>query len=295
MTTNSNWPTLGAHQSVAGGLHLAFRRLAQVGGEALQLFTRNQRQWSASPLSKDEAALFADAWEKQGHLPVFSHASYLINLASADPLVVEKSLESLAMEVARCRALGIGEVVLHPGAHGGQGIGQGLARVAAGLDRVLGSSDGRVQILLETTSGQGSSLGSRFEELAEIMAHAETSELLGVCVDTCHIFSAGYELRSPEGYAATISAMEATFGIERLRLFHLNDSKGALGSRIDRHEHIGQGQIGIEGFRHLLADQRFHGRPMLLETPKDQTLEDDRNNLQILRSLLPIGAPAHRH
>lgn len=292
MTTISALPPIGAHQSVAGGLHLALGRLARVGGEALQIFTRNQRQWSAPPLSQEEIDLFATSWEESGHLPVASHASYLINLASADPLVAKKSLDALTMEVARCRALGIGEVVLHPGAHGGQGIAQGLARVAEGLDRVLGTSDGRVHILLETTSGQGTALGSHFEELAEIMEQAETSELLGVCVDTCHIFSAGYELRSPEGYAATIAAMESTFGFERLRLFHLNDSKTDLGSRIDRHEHIGRGRIGLAGFRHLLSDHRFHSRPMLLETPKDETLEDDRNNLLILRSLLPGGSSA---
>lgn len=280
-------PPLGAHQSVAGGLHLAFSRLAEVGGEALQLFTRNQRQWTTPPLGEQEIALFAEAWAKRPRLPVFSHASYLINLASADPGVAKKSLQALTAEVTRCQALGIGAVILHPGAHGGLGVESGLGRIGEALDRVLGASDGRVRILLETTAGQGTGLGSRFEDLAHILERAETSELLGVCVDTCHIFAAGYDLRSPEKYTATIAAMATTFGLARIRLFHLNDSKGELGSRVDRHHHIGKGAIGLDGFRHLLADSRFQDRPMLLETPKNQTLQDDRENLETLRSLLP--------
>lgn len=288
-------PPLGAHESVAGGLHLAFQRLALVGGEALQLFTRNQRQWSVSPLDDEEVARFVAAWEEHPLLPVFSHASYLINLASADPSIVEKSVHGLTLELNRCRALGIGAVVLHPGAHGGQGVELGLRRVVEGLDRILDKSDGRVQILLETTAGQGTGLGSRFEELAHILDRAETSELLGVCVDTSHIFAAGYDLRSSESYTATISAMANTFGLGRIRLFHLNDSKSGLGSRIDRHDHIGRGQIGLEGFRHLLADQRFGGCPMLLETPKDETLNDDRENLRTLRALLPAPGNSDLH
>lgn len=288
-------PALGAHESVAGGLHLAWQRIAKVGGEALQIFTRNQRQWSASPLTSEEIALFKEAWAKRRDLPVISHASYLINLASTDKALWERSLEALAAEVQRCRLLGIDTVVLHPGSHGGQGIDRGLARVIAGLDRVLGDSDGRVRILLETTAGQGTGLGSRFEELAVVLERATSGELLGVCVDTCHIFASGYELRSPEGYAATIKAIATTFGLDNIRLFHLNDSKTNLASRIDRHEHIGKGQIGLDGFRHLLCDCRFHGRPMILETPKGETLEEDRANLHILRTLLPGDlAPDHQ-
>jgi deoxyribonuclease-4 len=294
MKAPSPSPALGAHESIAGGLHLALQRITKIGGEALQIFTRNQRQWSAAPLTSEEIALFKQAWEKRRDLPVVSHASYLINLASADKALWERSLEALAAEVRRCRLLGIDTVVLHPGSHGGQGIDRGLARVIEGLDRVLGESDGRVRIVLETTAGQGTGLGSRFEELAVVLERATSKELLGVCVDTCHIFAAGYELRGPEGYAATINAMAATFGLDAIRLFHLNDSKTDLASRIDRHEHIGKGRIGLDGFRHLLDDCRFHDCPMILETPKDETLEQDRANLRILRTLLP-GKPTVNH
>jgi deoxyribonuclease-4 len=287
-------PALGAHESVAGGLHLALQRITKVGGEALQIFTRNQRQWATPPLTSEEITLFKEAWAKRHGLPVVSHASYLINLASADKALWERSLEALAAEVRRCRLLGIDAVVLHTGSHGGQGIDRGLARVIAGLDRVLGDSDGGVRIFLETTAGQGTGLGSRFAELAVVLEGATSGELLGVCVDTCHIFAAGYELRSPEGYAATINDMAATFGLDAIRLFHLNDSKTDLASRIDRHEHIGKGRIGLDGFRHLLGDRRFHDRPMILETPKDETFEEDRTNLRILRALLP-GNPTVDH
>ncbi len=279
-------PALGSHESVAGGLHLALQRITTVGGDALQIFTRNQRQWTAAPLSEEEIALFREAWAKRIGLPVVSHASYLINLASADKALWERSLHALTAEVRRCRLLGIDAVVLHPGAHGGQGVDRGLNRVIAGLDRVLGDSDGQVRILLETTAGQGTGLGSRFEELAVVLDRAACRDLLGVCVDTCHIFAAGYELRSPEAYADTIAAMATTIGLENIRLFHLNDSKTDLASRIDRHEHIGKGRIGLDGFRHLLGDRRFHDRPMILETPKDETLLEDRANLRTLRALL---------
>ncbi len=277
---------LGAHQSVAGGLHLAFERLARVGGEALQLFTRNQRQWRPSELQGAEIDLFLAAHEKSGGMPVASHASYLVNLASLQEELREQSITNLILELQRCRKLGIPYVVLHPGAHGGAGIEAGLNRVVAALDRALTESDAGVQVLVETTCGQGTGLGSSFEELAYILDHSRNREFLGVCLDTCHLFAAGYELRTEDGYQATIATLERTVGLAAVRFVHLNDSKKGLGSWVDRHEHIGKGEIGLGGFANFLNDRRFADIPMVIETPKGKDLSEDRENLAILRSVI---------
>ncbi|MEN8199963.1 MAG: deoxyribonuclease IV [Thermodesulfobacteriota bacterium] len=277
---------LGAHESVAGGLHLAFTRIKEVGGTALQIFTRNQRQWNPAPVTEEERGLFAAAWEESDHIPVASHASYLINLASGKSELVEKSIAAFVDELKRCDLLDIPKVVIHPGSHGGDGGEEGLSRFTANLDRVLEGADNQVRVLLETTAGQGTGLGSRFEELAAIIAQSKYPEKLGVCVDTCHIFAAGYDIRSPESYRSTMDSFDALVGIERIEFFHLNDSKKGLASRVDRHEHIGKGEIGLEGFRNLLNDPRFGNHPMTLETPKGKDLQEDRDNLEILRSLL---------
>ncbi len=279
-------PLLGAHESVAGGLHLAFARIESVGGEALQIFTRNQRQWRPTEVKAEEITLFRNAHEKSQGMPVASHASYLINLATAKDELLEKSVHSLVLELDRCAQLGVPYVVLHPGSHGGDGIAAGLERFSRGLDRVMEQSGGNVQVLVETTAGQGTGLGSTFAELAYILDNSKFPELLGVCVDTCHIFAAGYELRTADGYQATIAALESAIVLDKVRFFHLNDSKKELGSRVDRHEHIGKGAIGLDGFRNLLNDGRFASLPMTLETPKSDSLDEDRENLQILRSLL---------
>jgi deoxyribonuclease-4 len=277
---------LGAHESVSGGLHLAFARIRMAGGECLQLFTRNQRQWQASELTATEKALFRAAHEESGGMIVASHASYLVNLASGKEELRQKSVRNLVLELGRCVQLEIPYVVLHPGSHGGDGVEAGLMRCVGGLDLVLGESDGRVQILIETTAGQGTGLGSSFAELAYILENSQYPELLGVCIDTCHIFAAGYELRTSAGYGATMAALQQTVGLEKVRFFHLNDSKAGLGGRVDRHEHIGGGAIGLDGFRNLLRDRRFANLPMVLETPKSEDLDEDRVNLQTLRSLL---------
>ena len=279
-------PLLGAHESVAGGLYRAFERIEKVGGESLQIFTRNQRQWMPAPLTAEEIDLFKKAHEKSGHIPVASHASYLVNLATDKNELLEKSIASLALEFERCDLLGIPWVVLHPGSHGGDGVEVGLARFVAGLDRVFQKSGRAVTLLLETTAGQGTGLGSRFEEISYIIEQSEFSDYLGVCVDTCHIFAAGYELRDAAGYAKTMTELEESVGAYRVKFFHLNDSKKGLGSRVDRHEHIGRGAIGLEGFRNLLTDKRFKDLPMTLETPKSDSLFEDTENLQTLRSLL---------
>jgi deoxyribonuclease-4 len=277
---------LGAHQSVAGGLYRAFDRIAEVGGESLQIFTRNQRQWQPTRLAQAEIDLYKQAHQRSGGMTVASHASYLVNLATANKELLEKSITNLVQEFQRCEALGIPDVVMHPGSHGGDGVEAGLSRFVAGLDQTLRRTGQKVKLLLETTAGQGTGLGSSFEELEYIIACSEFPELLGVCVDTCHIFAAGYELRTTEGYQQTMDSLENTVGLGRVEFFHLNDSKKELGSRVDRHEHIGEGAITIEGFARLLADSRFAHLPMTLETPKSDSLAEDKKNLSTLRALL---------
>lgn len=276
---------LGAHESVAGGLHLAFDRIHQVGGAALQIFTRNQRQWNPAPVTDEEQKLFHDAWGRCPEMPVASHASYLVNLASGKPDLVQKSIAAFVDELQRCALLGISIVVMHPGSHGGDGIEIGLERFTKNLDLVLEQADNAVTVLLETTAGQGTGLGSRFEELASIIKNSGYPDRLGVCVDTCHIFAAGYDIRTPQNYQATMDAFDQLVGIKRIKFFHLNDSKKGLASHVDRHEHIGKGEIGIEGFRNLLNDPRFANHPMTLETPKGKELQEDRDNLATLRGL----------
>jgi deoxyribonuclease-4 len=211
----------------------------------------------------------------------------LLNLGSPDPALWAKSRDMLVTELERCERLDMPWLVLHPGAHTGAGEEHGLARVAQALSEVHRATIGfRVQILLETTSGQGTSLGCRFEQLGWLIRHSEQGERLGVCLDTCHVFAAGYELRTPEGYAQTLDQLEKAIGLDRLRALHLNDSKGELGSGLDRHEHIGKGHIGPVGFRNILNDPRLADLPGLLETPKDEDLEHDRENLALLRSLI---------
>lgn len=281
-------PKLGAHESVAGGLHLAFDHIEAVGGEALQIFTRNQRQWHAQPLGEGEKRQFRERWEQAGNIPVASHASYLINLGSGKKEQAEKSVAAFAAEIQRCDQLAIPWVIIHPGSHGGDGTELGLARVSRHLDMVFekAGKGSCTRVLLETTAGQGKGLGSSFAELARIISESSHADRLGVCLDTCHVFAAGYDISTADGYAETIAKFEETIGLDRLLFFHLNDSKKASGSRVDRHEHIGKGCIGLEGFRLLLNDPRFADHPMTLETPKGKDLQEDRDNLARLRSLL---------
>lgn len=282
-------PLLGAHQSIAGGLHLAFERISEVGGESLQIFTANQRQWRAVQLQTEDVRLFKERWRQSGKMPVASHASYLINLAASEPEKAVKSVAAFVEELQRCQQLGISFVVIHPGSHGGAGIEAGLAEVARNLDLALehsGGLDANLKILLETTAGQGTSLGSRFEELGWLLGQSRYPEHLGVCVDTCHIFAAGYDLCSAAGYEQTFAQLEGHIGCRHIHFFHLNDSKKSCGSRVDRHEHIGEGHIGLEGFRCLLNDPRFRSHPMTLETDKGANLVEDIENLRRLRALI---------
>jgi deoxyribonuclease-4 len=278
---------LGAHESIAGGLHEAFDRAQSATCDAVQVFVKSNRSWAVQPLTGDEIAQFKSKTEETGIWPVVGHTSYLLNLGTPDELLWEKSRNMLITELERCETLGIPWLVLHPGAHVGSGEEAGIVRVAAGLGEVHAATPGfRTQVLLETTAGQGSSLGYTFEQLARIIELTPQGERLGVCLDTCHVFAAGYELRTAKGYAATMEAFERTLGLERLKALHLNDSKGELGERKDRHEHIGKGHIGLEGFRNVVNDLRLAELLGLLETPKGDDLAEDRENLAVLRSLM---------
>ncbi len=280
---------LGAHESIAGGLYRAFDRAESVGCEAVQLFVKSNRAWAVKPLAAEDIARFQARAEETGISPVVGHTSYLLNLGTPDQALWRRSCDTLVIELERCEALGIPYLVLHPGSHVGTGEEKGLARVAQALGEVHAATAGfHSRILLETTAGQGTNLGYTFEHLAWLLENSPQGERLGVCLDTCHVFAAGYELRTPEGYAATMDRFEQVIGLDRLQALHLNDSKGDLGSRKDRHEHIGKGFIGLEGFRNLLNDPRLAGLPGLLETPKSDDLHEDVENLAVLRSLYRV-------
>ena len=279
-------PCLGAHMSISGGLYKAIQRIQKVGGTALQIFSKNQRQWRVPSLTEESIQAFKEEWQKWGRYPVAVHTSYLINLAAKNKDILKRSVSAFADELKRAALLGIPFVIIHPGSHGGEGVKTGLKKVVQSLDRSLELSETtEVMILLETTAGQGTNLGASFEELAFILEKSKYQEKLGVCVDTAHIFAAGYDLRTPTAYARTFDLLEKNIGLSRVRFFHLNDSRTALGSRKDRHEHIGQGQIGLAGFKLLLNDPRFQDHPMVLETPKGKDLLEDIENLKVLNFL----------
>ena len=280
-------PLLGAHMSIAGGLHQAFTRIRKVKGEALQIFLSNQRQWKTPPLTSEMIEDFSLQWQKNKQMVVAAHDSYLINLAAPDQIIAEKSVAAFADELHRAATLGIPFLITHPGSHRGVGVEGGLERFAANLDRAITQSKtSTVMVLIENTAGQGTNLGSTFEEIASILNESEYGEGLGVCFDTSHAFAAGYDIRTRITYEDTFSKFDQIIGLERLKFFHINDSKRPLGSRVDRHQHIGKGEIGLAGFRLLLNDPRFQQHPMVLETPKGKDLKEDKKNLRVLRSLI---------
>jgi len=280
-------PLLGAHMSIEGGLYKAFERISTVHGESLQIFSKNQRQWLAPPLSPAEIESFLEAWEKWGKWPVAVHDSYLINLANPDAKKANRAVGAFADEIKRTALLHIPYLIMHPGSHVGAGLEKGLALLTANLDRAFEKAKeaASVMVLLETTAGQGTGIGSSFEELAYVISHSRYPQQLGVCFDTCHAFAAGYDISTKTGYSKTFAAFDAAIGLKRLKFFHLNDSKKELGSRVDRHDHIGKGKIGLEAFRLLMNDPRFTNHPMVLETPKEKDLKEDIKNLKLLRSL----------
>lgn len=279
---------LGAHMSAAGGVDKALERGKSIDIDVVQLFTKNQRQWAAPPLTGEIVRSFKS--QASSFYSIFSHSSYLINLASLQDELYKKSIASMAEELKRALELGIKMVVLHPGAHTGSGVSPGIERIARGIissyELAGVEASEKVRILLETTAGQGSVIGSKFEELRDILDLLQGSDIpVSICLDTCHIFAAGYDISRAEVYENTITLLSERVGLDQVRVIHLNDSQGELGSRKDRHQHIGKGKIGVEGFRLIVNDRRFRKIPMCLETPKGPDMKEDLENLALLRSL----------
>ncbi|MBI3839569.1 MAG: deoxyribonuclease IV [Planctomycetia bacterium] len=279
--------------SIAGGYVRAVELAHDSGCECVQLFTKNNNQWRAKDLTGEDAEKFQSALARLGIGHPIAHDSYLINLASPDEALWTKSVDALAMELLRAEKLGIPYVVAHPGAYTDSSESQGIERIIGALDAIHRQTAGiQSRVLLENTAGQGTCLGWRFEHLGDILRRVAEPERLGVCLDTCHALAAGYPLETRGQYEATIAALDQAVGLERVKAIHLNDSKQPLGSRVDRHEHIGRGKLGIESFRHLLNDRRFRDTPMYLETPKEQEAGEEMDivNLRVLRGL--IAAPS---
>ena len=279
-------PPLGAHVSVAGGLALAIGRAEELGCTAIQIFVKNASQWRGRELADEEAEAFRSIHAGSAVGPLMAHASYLINLAACDPVILEKSREALADELSRCARLGVSGLVLHPGAHLGCGEEEGIAKVAESLDLVLGSLPGLpTRVLLENTAGQGTCLGYRLDHLARIRALLAEPHRVGVCLDTCHSFAAGYAIHDPHGYEDFL-AEAGELGPGVLGGFHLNDSVRPFASRRDRHAHIGEGEIGLDAFARLLQDPRLAHVPMVLETEPGDEMEGHRKDLETLRGLV---------
>jgi deoxyribonuclease IV len=278
---------LGAHVSTAGGAASAIDRACAIGCTAMQIFVKNNMQWFAKPLGAAEIAAFSEHPRRDSLRSIFGHSGYLINLAASDPVLHELSMRSLGEELIRANQLGLPFLVLHPGAHMGQGVEAGLEKVVTSLDAICAMLPKvKTRIALETTAGQGSSLGRTFEELAFILRGCREPERLSVCIDTAHLFAAGYDLGSVEGIMRTFAQFKRLIGFKRLAAIHINDSKAPAGSRVDRHEHIGKGKIGLHAFRYIMREPRFRSIPKVIETPKGRDMAEDVINLATLRSLL---------
>ena len=276
----------GAHMSISGGHHQAIARGLEIDCDAIQIFTKNNNQWRAKPLTEKDIESFKKAWRESTIDPVVAHNGYLINLCSANEENLKKSIASMKDELDRAEALGLPYLVIHPGSHGGKGEKEGVKEIADNLSRLHGETKGyKVKLCLETTAGQGTGIGYRFEHLAEIIDRTEEGDRLGICLDTCHVFAAGYDIRSPKALQKTLKEFDEVVGLDRLHFLHINDSKKGLGSRVDRHEHIGRGAIGLDGFKAIVRSRALKGLPMILETPKGKEMEEDRMNLKTLREL----------
>lgn len=290
MTAKSSGQKFGAHLSVAGGLHLAYDEARTVGCDCLQIFVKNQRQWAAKPLTDEQIRLFKEARSRTGVGPVVAHASYLLNLASPDSASRKKSSIALIDELERCEALGVGGLVIHPGAHMGEGMDAGIQRIAASLDEVHAATRGFTsRVLLETTAGQGSTIGHEVAQLRQIIEQVKQPDRIGICIDTCHVFAAGYDIRQENDYERFVDEIARFIGIDRVACIHTNDSKGDCGSRLDRHEHITKGKIGKVGFANVLNDPRLAAVPRILETPKGvdgRGANLDRVNINRMKKLV---------
>ena len=282
---------LGAHMSIAGGVSQALDRAASVQSNAVQVFTKNNRQWAGPPINEEDVARWQELMPALGIQYAVSHASYLINLASPKDDLWAKSRSAQKDELVRAHAYTIPHVVLHPGSHTGAGDDFGIARIAEALNRIHDETPdcADTATCLEIMAGQGNVLGRNLEQLRAIIDRVEDKRRVGVCLDTCHAYATGYDIRTAEGYADFMAEIDRRLGLDAVKVWHFNDSKGALGSNLDRHTHIGEGEIGAEGFRHILNDARWDGVAMLLETPKEDTLEEDAMNLARLCALVEDG------
>ena len=278
---------LGAHMSISGGVHIAIERARSIDCTAMQMFVKNNMQWFARPLTRDEVRAFVEHRQRAELLSIFAHANYLINLAATNPLFHANSIRALSKELASANQLELPFLVLHPGAHRGAGEEAALAKIIASINKVFRKIPKvKTKIALETTAGQGSCLGDKFEHLAAIIENVREPERLCVCLDTAHVFEAGYDIGSEATAKKTFREFDRVIGLDRLAALHVNDSKTALGSRVDRHEHIGKGKIGLDAFRFIMRDRRFRKVPKVLETPKGKDLAEDVANLKTLRGLL---------
>ena len=278
---------LGAHESIAGGVFNAIERGERATCDTIQMFNKSNSQWRAKALGAKELDKYFELIESTGITVSTSHSSYLINIASPDPELNKKSYAALKEEMERCEVLKIPNLVMHPGSHVGSGEEAGLDKIAASIKNLLSElENNHCCLLLETTAGQGSNLGYTFEQLAYIIAEVGETDQLGVCMDTCHIFAAGYPITDEKDYKKTMKQFNDIIGLDKLRIIHMNDSKKEFGSKKDRHEHIGEGEIGIDAFRNIVNDKRLKKIPMILETPKGDELLEDIENLKLLRSLV---------
>jgi deoxyribonuclease-4 len=277
----------GAHESIAGGVYKAIERGQQATCDTIQMFNKSNNQWRAAKLKPEEVETFFKLIEETGITVATSHTSYLINIGSPDKALGEKSYRSLKEEMERCETLKIPNLVMHPGSHVGSGEETSMNTICEYINRLFNElPNNHVTLLLETTAGQGTNLGCTFEQLAYMIDRVEDKDRIGVCLDTCHIFAAGYPLVDPKDYKKTMKQFDDIIGLDRLRIIHMNDSLKEFGSHRDRHEHIGKGFIGLEGFRNIVNDKRLKNIPMILETPKGEDLAEDIENLKVLRSLV---------
>lgn len=286
-TRNSELVLLGAHMSNAGGVHKAVERGISIGCTTMQLFVKNNVQWNAKPLAGEDVASYKKLLRESNIAPVVVHDTYLINLCAKDKVILQKSRAALKDELDRSELLGVEYLNFHPGAHMGQGEAEGVKLIAESLNIIHDQTKGyKVKSVIEATAGQGTTLGYRFEQIQAMIEGVHDKSRVAVCIDTCHIFAAGYDIATEKGYEKTFQEFDEIIGLEKLVAFHVNDSKRELGSHVDRHTHIGQGHIGLEGFRLLMNDERFANIPKILETPKGPEMKEDVENMNVLRQLM---------
>ena len=278
---------IGAHTSTAGGVYTAIERAMKMKFTAIQIFTKNNNRWHAKPLEAKEIEKFKELLENSDIKFVLTHSSYLINLCSKNKFTLKKSRDTFIDELERCELLGVPHLNFHPGSHGGQGETEGIKLIAESLNICHEKTNNyKVTSMLEATAGQGTTLGYNFEQLQEIIDMVEDKKRMSVCIDTAHIFAAGYNIRDPKEYKKVIKEFNEIVGLERLKCFHMNDSKKELGSRVDRHEHIGKGFIGKEGFANIMNDKKLEKIPKILETPKGKEMKEDLINIKTLKNLV---------